>query len=232
MNENENFITRWSRRKREAAEENQARPTDSVPPSPEGTEGAPGGMKHSLPGDLPPPDALRASTSIPQQETKQEPEPAFDLSRLPPIESITAETDIRAFLAPGVPTEISRAALRRAWAADPKIRDFVGLSENAWDFNDPTAVPGFGALEMTDEVGQHGVESSEEIAAKAGELPRPATSAAGTSPAQSAAVAHAGIAEAPPSDVRAAAQHISVEDEEEASRLISHRPQHGRALPQ
>jgi len=35
---------------------------------------------------------------------------------------------------------------RRAWAADPAIRDFKGLAENAWDFTDPTAMPGFGEL--------------------------------------------------------------------------------------
>src|SRR5262249_24609695 len=66
----------------------------------------------------------------------------------------TAATDIRAFLAPGVPPELTRAALRRAWAADPKIRDFIGLSENSWDFNAPGAMTGFGSLEMTDELRQ------------------------------------------------------------------------------
>jgi hypothetical protein len=76
----------------------------------------------------------------------------FDLSKLPPIESIGAETDIRAFLTPGVPAELTRAALRRAWAADPKIRDFVGLADYDWDFNTPGAIPGFGPLEMTDEL--------------------------------------------------------------------------------
>ena len=30
--------------------------------------------------------------------------------------------------------------------ADPAIRDFMGLAENDWDFTDPTAMPGFGAL--------------------------------------------------------------------------------------
>jgi Protein of unknown function (DUF3306) len=75
-----------------------------------------------------------------------------DVTKLPPIESITAESDIRAFLAPGIPPELTRAALRRAWAADPKIRDFVGLSENSWDFNAPGAIAGFGPLEMTDEL--------------------------------------------------------------------------------
>src|SRR5262249_57521793 len=59
---------------------------------------------------------------------------------------------IRPFLAPGVPAELIRAALRRVWATDPKIRDFVGLSENAWDFNAPNAIPGFGPLEMTEEL--------------------------------------------------------------------------------
>ena len=73
---------------------------------------------------------------------------------MPPIETITAESDIRAFLAPGVPPELTRAALRRAWAADPKIRDFVGLADYDWDFNAPGAMAGFGSLEMTDELRQ------------------------------------------------------------------------------
>ena len=53
---------------------------------------------------------------------------------------------------PGVPPELARAALRRAWAADPAIRAFVGVAENAWDFTAPDAVAGFGPLEMTDEL--------------------------------------------------------------------------------
>jgi hypothetical protein len=81
--------------------------------------------------------------------------PALDVTNLPPIESITAESDIRAFLAPGVPAELARAALRRAWAADPRIRDFVGLAENAWDFNAAGAMPGFGPLQMTPDLRRH-----------------------------------------------------------------------------
>ena len=70
---------------------------------------------------------------------------------MPPIKSITAATDITAFLRKGIPLELRRAALRRAWASDPAIRDFVGLAENAWDFNDPNAMPGFGPLDCSDE---------------------------------------------------------------------------------
>jgi hypothetical protein len=70
----------------------------------------------------------------------------FDPATLPPIESIDAQTDITAFLQSGVPAELRLAALRRAWTADPAIRDFKGLQENGWNFNDPNGVPGFGDL--------------------------------------------------------------------------------------
>ena len=46
-----------------------------------------------------------------------------------------------------MPLELARAALRQAWSADPKIRDFIGLSENSWDFTAPDGVPGFGSLD-------------------------------------------------------------------------------------
>lgn len=72
----------------------------------------------------------------------------FDPASLPAIDSITADTDIIAFLRAGVPTELTRAALRRAWTSDPAIRDFIGIAENQWDFNDPNAIPGFGPLEL------------------------------------------------------------------------------------
>jgi hypothetical protein len=108
----ETFLSRWSRLKREAAEDRDAA-------SPE--------------------DALPASGT-------------FDPASLPPIESITSGTDIRAFLRSGVPAELARAALRRVWASDPAIRDFIGIAENQWDFTDPASIPGFGPLRETDDV--------------------------------------------------------------------------------
>jgi hypothetical protein len=77
------------------------------------------------------------------------PDPPFDPATLPPIDSIVAGTDIRAFLQKGVPAELTKAALRRAWTSDPAIRDFIGIAENQWDFTDPSAIPGFGPLEAT-----------------------------------------------------------------------------------
>jgi hypothetical protein len=80
------------------------------------------------------------------------PADAVDPASLPPIESITSGTDIRAFLQSGVPAELRRAALRRVWASDPAIRDFIGIAENQWDFTDPASIPGFGPLGETDTV--------------------------------------------------------------------------------
>ena len=136
MSEPENFIARWSRRKRAATQEVEATKPATAPDA--ATDRAPDTQ----------PDA-RDAAAAPSGEL---PELPFDPASLPPLESITAESDIRAFLAPGVPAELTRAALRRAWVADPKIRDFVGLAENAWDFNAPGSIAGFGPLEMTDQL--------------------------------------------------------------------------------
>jgi Protein of unknown function (DUF3306) len=136
MSDPENFIARWSRRKRAAAEHADEKKTSKHKPAAvsEGTDES----------------APRAGTTV--QSDAPPPELPFDLAKLPPLESITAESDIRAFLAPGVPAELTRAALRRAWSADPKIREFVGLADYDWDFNAPGAIAGFGPLEMTDEM--------------------------------------------------------------------------------
>ena len=124
----ENFLQRWSQRKRAA----KMRPPDETEPPEAATAGA---------------GAPSGGTTTPVPDL-----PTFDPATLPPIESITATSDIRAFLAPGVPEELSRAALRRAWSADPAIRDFIGLAENQWDFTKPDGVPGFGSLELTPEI--------------------------------------------------------------------------------
>ena len=71
---------------------------------------------------------------------------SFDPAQLPSLESIGPDTDVAAFLHRDVPPELTRAALRRAWTSDPAIKNFVGLAENGWDFNDPSAMGGFGPI--------------------------------------------------------------------------------------
>jgi hypothetical protein len=119
----EDFLARWSRRK-QRAESGQPLP-ESEPEQPE-----------RMP---------------PIESAEETPRPDVDLAKLPPVDAIDATTDITAFLRKGIPQELSRAALRRAWSADPAIRDFIGLAENAWDFDDPNAMPGFGPLDWSAE---------------------------------------------------------------------------------
>lgn len=121
----EQFLARWSRRKQQAK------------------------AGHAEPA---PDEAVEAQGLASSDCTAAEPvPPETELSNLPPIEAIDAATDITAFLRKGIPQDLSRAALRRAWSADPAIRDFVGLAENAWDFNDPNAMAGFGPLNYSAE---------------------------------------------------------------------------------
>ena len=130
MNDPDKFLSRWSRRKREAdegkvkrrAEKEQAGAADGAASAPENEPARPDSA----------PDA---------------PGPKFDVESLPPIEAISAETDITAFMRAGVPETLKHAALRRAWSADPAIRDFMGLTENYWDAAGPDGIPGFGDLD-------------------------------------------------------------------------------------
>jgi hypothetical protein len=94
--------------------------------------------------------SAKVEVTTTQPEAEAAPDQAFDPASLPSLEQIAADTDIGAFLKSGVPAELTRAALRRAWASDPAIRDFIGIAENQWDFNDPDGIPGFGPLLATD----------------------------------------------------------------------------------
>ena len=69
--------------------------------------------------------------------------PEFDLSTLPKLEDVTETTDITGFLRKGVPEHLRNAALRKSWALDPAIRNYVNPAlEYAYDWNTPGGVPG------------------------------------------------------------------------------------------
>src|SRR5882762_1842020 len=75
--------------------------------------------------------------------TEAEPPEAFDLSSLPKLEDLTATTDMSAFLRKGVPEHLRNAALRKSWALDPAIRNYVNPAlDYAYDWNTPGGVPG------------------------------------------------------------------------------------------
>jgi len=200
------FLARWSRRKQEA-KANAALPDASMHDAPQS-----------------------GSSSVVKED-----EGGFDLSSLPSIDSITSATDIRAFLRKGIPPELTRAALRRSWSADRTIRDFVGLAENAWDFNDPSAMPGFGPLDcsegelaaLVDRV-VGGLRTSADAQLEASI--EPADSSRELHPAETSSVAaeDAGAAQLTP--VPAAVQP-AVGKDTEAEREPVRRRTHGGALP-
>jgi hypothetical protein len=140
MSEEENFIARWSRRKRKAEHDGEV--PSKGPPEP----------KEPAASDAE--DQAAGAPSRPQAKRDQPEDQPVDLASLPPLESITEGTDIRAFLQSGVPADLARAALRRAWATDPAIRDFIEIAENQWDFANPASIPGFGPLQANDDVAQ------------------------------------------------------------------------------
>ena len=142
---------------------------------------------------------------------------------LPSIEAIESASDIKAFLAPDVPLELTRAALRRAWRGDPAIRDFIGLSENAWDFNVLGGVPGFGSL---------GPEEVRRLVTQFLDEPREADPTSPTAPAEDdpATLTEAGM---PTSDMQSPKSIAAAQQKKRTSEARDGRPRrhHGGAQP-
>lgn len=89
----DSFLSRWSRRKSEAKADNSPHP---APPPAEPGE-----------GEQSPPSAQLGEGQ------------GGGMPELPPVESLTKESDFSAFLAAGVPEDLRRAALSKLWASDP-----------------------------------------------------------------------------------------------------------------
>lgn len=196
MSGDEPFLARWSRRKRDVAA--RAAAEKNPPPRvPEVARPAPPEAREALPA-----------------------------TSLPPIESIEPASDIQPFLAPGVPLELTRAALRRAWLADPAIRDFIGLSENAWDFNRPDGAPGFASLDQP---------AARRLVAQVLGEPQLADPAAATAIADRSATSAEAATAAPAAPISEPPESIAStrhENGEGKPREPPFRRRHGGALPQ
>jgi hypothetical protein len=126
MSRGDGFLTRWSRRKLGAGLET---PRPEVPA-------------------VAPEQALAPDTAADEETLPEE-----ELALLPRIEDLTADSDVTGFLRKGVPDVLRKAALRRMWALDPAVRDYIGDARDyAWDWNVPGGVPGNGPLEITAEI--------------------------------------------------------------------------------
>lgn len=191
--EGEGFLSRWSRRKR-AVVEGRA-PEEPSPPAP-----------------------LEAKPEAPPAEPGDD----FDLASLPPIESLTIESDFKAFLHRKVPLELRAAALRRAWSLDPAIRDFIGPADYAWDFNAPDGVPGF-ALEL-------GGDAMKLLSHALG-LDAPAAKREAEAPDEATAVEEAPMPEALPEAPSLAIAEAAPKAEAPPEAPMERPRRHGSALP-
>jgi hypothetical protein len=100
MSGEQGFVARWSRRK--SAERRRV-----------AAESAPGGS----PAEEPAGEGARPVTALAgPAETEGEP---HGLADLPPLDSLTQDSDFAPFLRHGVPEETTRAALRKLWTSDP-----------------------------------------------------------------------------------------------------------------
>lgn len=91
--------------------------------------------------------AAPAAETVESPPASEEATPEFDLSSLPKLEELTGSSDLSAFLRKGVPDHLRNAALRKSWALDPAIRNYVSPAlEYAYDWNAPGGVPGGGEL--------------------------------------------------------------------------------------
>jgi hypothetical protein len=129
------FLSRWSRRKQEVRE--AERPQRTEPPQP---------PEREQPSEAAPSDQNLAATASGELSPEE-------IAKLPAPDELTAEMDLSLFLRKGVPEALRKAALRRMWALDPKIRDYVSEArEYAYDWNTPGGVPGSGVLPPSDEI--------------------------------------------------------------------------------
>jgi hypothetical protein len=131
MSGESNFLSRWSRLKRQA----EAKRPDPADTSSDASD-----------SDLSTKAVEDARPVLPELTPEE-------LAALPRLEDITPEMDLSLFMRSGVPVSLRNAALRRMWALDPAIRDRVGDAlEYAYDWNIPGSVPGSGPLLPIDDV--------------------------------------------------------------------------------
>lgn len=112
---------RWSRRKLEAARVESAEPAPAT----------------LLPATLPPAPAAAVASAAPDAATSAAIE---DSPSLPPIESLTKDSDFSAFMQPKVDAALQRAALKKLFT-DPHFNVMDGLDIYIGDYTQPDPMP-------------------------------------------------------------------------------------------
>jgi hypothetical protein len=136
---NDDFLSRWSRRKH-AARRGEAEPVAPVPAT----------------------AAAAASSPAPASEA------APEQAELPPVESLTPESDFQPFMQEGVDPGLRRQALRTLFR-DPRFNVMDGLDVYIDDFSKPDPIPPewLGQLNQMAHLGDFTARKEEQEAAAA-----------------------------------------------------------------
>ena len=129
--ERDGVLHRWSRRKH-AAKRAEGRPAVAVPvvPAAAPAAAAPAAEAIASPSASSPPGIAPVADALPAPT----PEP------LPPIESLTPQSDFTPFMRPGVDDSLKRAALKKLFA-DPHFNVMDGLDVYIDDYSKPDPIP-------------------------------------------------------------------------------------------
>jgi hypothetical protein len=123
----EPFLRRWSRLKRAGGA--------TVAPRKAGGA-APVALARATPAGEPVPVAVKAPPDEEEKRprTREEEEALIKDLDLPPIESLTKESDVTAFFKDGVPEDLRQKALKRLWSVDPQFDVVDVFTEYGGDY--------------------------------------------------------------------------------------------------
>lgn len=117
--EGRNFLSRWSRMKREAGRPAEPAPEEAAAP-------------------------ISAEPAL-QEAIDEDAITDEEIAALPPVESVTDRAGLDPFFRKGVPAALRNAARRRMWMMNPKIANYLDVARDyAYDWNTPGGVPGSG----------------------------------------------------------------------------------------
>ena len=139
MAEDDDFLSRWSRRKREQREGLRHRDTGSAPPAAgEQAPPRPGAMPGAMNTQPPGQDVVPADRGEGMEEVPPEAISSDELAELEKtdLDALDYSSDYTAFMREGVPDALRRRALRRLWQSDPVLANIDGLNDYDEDFTD------------------------------------------------------------------------------------------------
>ncbi len=181
----ESFLARWSRLKR----------ADEPAAPGKGGGAAPVALARATPASAPVSTADTVTPAPASAEGDKRPrEDAALIKDLPPVESLTKDSDYTAFLKDGVPEDLKQKALKRLWSADPQFDVVDAFTEYGADY---TQMDPIDPLTQTIYRVGIGFLTPQELAEQKGETPAEKEAAEDKDKEKEKETSEAAVAEAP-----------------------------------